>query len=244
MYLSPIHSLKKKRKAQLNGKPELLVLVKQWIHQGFTYLDRTEMYYRLVWEVVPVIILSPVLSASLKLPVSTATLISLFIVHTLNWVFNYNFWTCMTFTFPSVTNPGNDSTLVYLQKMQNRMCKNHSIAGCMIYGSISRGKWHQKSDLDVRILRRPGLLNSSKAYWTVFLERVIALCCRQPLDLYMADSTKFLDKMRADEFPVFLKNEAMELHVKYGVRGKVDLTKIKSLNDLKDNERIKHTLGI
>ncbi len=244
MYFFQMQYVRKKRKALRNGKPEYIVLIKQWIHQGFTYLDKTERYYRIVAEIIPFSLCLYLFSAKTELSLLSAFIVSFLIAHTLNWIFNYNFWTCMTFTFPGIRNPGNSKTLIYLEKMQRRMLKYNSIGGCMLYGSISRGVWHEKSDLDMRILRQPGFFSGLKAYLIVFSERLIAVFYGQPLDLYLADSVNFLNKMRKDENPIFLKNANRNLFLKYKTTSYVDFKKAVDLNKIRENENIKYTLGL
>lgn len=204
-----------KIKAVAGGQIKWIVTIKQWIHQGFTYLDKTERFYRIIWELIPIIILSLVFIKLCNISIIYSLIIAIIITHTLNWIFNYNFWTCIDFTFPSVSNPGNKATIEYLSQMQKRMEKYDVITGCMLYGSISRKVWHNKSDLDMRIIGKPGIVNGFKIYLITFKERLIAVKNKQPLDLYMADSIKFLNKMRDDEFPIFLKANDERLIQRY-----------------------------
>ena len=44
---------KKKKKAKVDGGRVWMFIITMWIHQGFTYLDRTEMFYRVLWELIP-----------------------------------------------------------------------------------------------------------------------------------------------------------------------------------------------
>lgn len=159
-------------------------------------------------------------------------IISFLIAHTLNWMFNDNLWTCIQFTLPNLLNPGNDKTKDYLMKMQNRMKKRASVGGCMIYGSMSRGVWKEKSDLDVRILRKTGIINGLLGYLACWSERLIAVFSKQPLDIYMADTPEFLKKMRSDEYPIFLKADDCRLDNLYGTIHIADLEQVKSLNEL------------
>lgn len=244
MHSSIINHRVKKRKARAGGKSEPLILVKQWIHQGFTYLDRTERMYRILWEIIPFTGLLYFFFKVMEWSGSASIALSGFIAHTLNWIFNYNFWTCITFAFAAVKNPGNDKTILYLQKLQRRMLRYECITGCMLYGSVSRKKWHDKSDLDMRILRKPGFINGFKAYLVVFCERLIAVFSMQPLDVYLADTVEFLNKMRDDEFPVFLKNKDDRLSVKYGTKTETDFNDVNSLNTITGDEDIESALGV
>ena len=221
----------KKDKAVVGGKVKFIVLARNWTHQGFTYLDKTEKVLRVIWELIPMLFFIYLLSST-GLPWWANGIISFFFAHTLNWVFNDNVWTCIQFTLPNLLNPGNEKTKLYLLQMQKRMQKRSVVAGCMIYGSMSRGVWREKSDLDIRIFRKPGFFNGIKGYWACWMERLIAVIEKQPLDIYLADSVSFLKKMRDDEFPIFLKGDDIRLVKAYGKFEIADFTKINSLNDL------------
>lgn len=220
----------KKIKAVVGGKTKTIVIVKNWLHQGFTYLDKTELFYRVVWELVPFSLCAWGISYT-GLPLWANLLISFIVSHTLNWAFNDNIWTCIQFTYPWVLNPGNEKTLAYLEDLERRFVNYNCVTGVMIYGSLSRGVWHDKSDLDIRIMRKPGLWNGLKCYVLVHIERIRAFYYKQPLDMYMADSVKFLDLMRDDEFPIFLKADDKRLVERYKIVELADFSKVKHLND-------------
>ena len=222
----------KDKKAKIGGKIKFNVTIRNWIHQGFFYLDNTEMFYRLVWELIPFTFFMYVLNLMGSSSWLYSILLSGFISHTLNWVFNDNFWTCIMFTFPKILNPGEKLTIKYLANLQRRTNNNESISGCMIYGSLSRGEWQIKSDLDIRILRKSGFLNGFKAYLFVFKERFIAVLKKQPLDIYLADSILFLKKMREDEFPIFIKNKDVNLKDEYKTNKVTDFSKVIKLNSI------------
>ena len=99
--------------------------------------------------------------------------------------------------------------------MADRLRNISAVSGVMIFGSVSRRQWHERSDLDIRLLRRKGFVNGIIAAAVLFREKVIALFCRQPLDIYLADDIRFLKKMRADETPVFLKKNDPRLDKHY-----------------------------
>lgn len=221
----------KKIKAVVGGNTKLIVMIKNWLHQGFTYLDRTERFYRVIWELIP-FVLCLFSFSYISISLWTNIFLSFIISHTLNWIFNDNIWTCIQFTFPWAMNPGNEKTLLYLKDMKRRFANYECVTGVMIYGSLSRGVWHNKSDLDTRIMRKPGLFNGFKCYVLVHLERLRAFCYKQPLDMYMADSVRFLDLMRDDEFPIFLKAEDERLIKRYKSIELADFQGVKHLNEL------------
>ena len=122
MVTKEIKPTPKKIKAVVGGKTKFIVLIKNWLHQGFTYLDKTERFYRIIWEIIPFSISIWGLSY-IHITWILNIVIAFIISHTLNWAFNDNIWTCIQFTFPKVMNPGNEKTLAYLKDMQQRFAK-------------------------------------------------------------------------------------------------------------------------
>ncbi len=206
-----------KRKAWAGGRARLWNLPRGWAHQGFFYLDRTQRIGRVIFEILPTIILAGLIGGIARIPLSNVWLwcASLFLAHTLNWVFNGNWWAGILFAFPTLHNRGDRATCAYLNQMAHRLRRDRSISGAMIFGSISRGQWHERSDLDVRLLRRGGVWNGVAGVLILLRERWIALWSRQPLDIYLADGIPFLKRMRADEPPVFLKRDDPRLELAY-----------------------------
>ena len=99
--------------------------------------------------------------------------------------------------------------------MTTRLKRHSSISGLLVFGSVVRGKWHDRSDLDLRLVRHPGILNGMAAYLILVRERIIAVFNKQPLDIYLADGIFFLQKMRDDEYPLFLIKDDLRLDVAY-----------------------------
>jgi len=205
------------RKAWADGKARWWNLPRGWAHQGFFYLDRTQRIGRVVFEVVPTLILAALIGRIGRIPLSSIWLwcVSLFIAHTLNWVLNGNWWAGLLFAFPGLHNRGDRATCDYLNAMADRLKRDRAISGAMIFGSVSRGEWHERSDLDVRLLRQRGLRSGIAGVLILSRERWIALWARQPLDIYLADDVSFLRSMRKDERPIFLKKDDPRLDLTY-----------------------------
>jgi len=207
--------LKKKarRKAVPGGPSKPLTLIINILHQGFFYLDTTERLMRVCWEIIPFIILYAIVPpsniGSFSFIVHVVLLIGF--VHVLNWIFNHNFWNCINSTFPNMKNRGVKETSDYIRAVAARLKKQSSISAIMLLGSISRARWNDRSDIDMRILRKQGIWNGIKASLLVSRERLIAVFVRQPLDVYLADTPAFLKKRRADEPPIFILKRDVRL---------------------------------
>ena len=72
------------------------------------------------------------------------------------------------------------------------------------YGSLVREEWSSTSDLDARLIRYPGRLNGLRACWFLLCERTRALLAGFPLDMYLLDDEGSLQKLEADERPMYL----------------------------------------
>jgi predicted nucleotidyltransferase len=212
---------KEGRKATPGGGIRWWNLPRGWAHQGFFYLDRTQRLGRIIFEIVPTLIIGALISAVGKVPLASVGLwvASLGVAHTLNWMFNGNWWAGMLFAFPGLRNPGERATCDYLHKMAKRLENDPAISGVMIFGSACRGQWQDRSDLDVRLLRRPGWRHGAAGVLVLSRERLLALLARQPLDIYLADGIPFLRKMRRDERPIFLKKDDPRLDEAYPESG-------------------------
>ncbi len=219
---------KDRRKATPGGRIRWWNLPRGWAHQGFFYLDRTQRLGRVVFEIVPTVIIAGLVSMAGKVPLSSVGLwiASLMVAHTLNWVFNGNWWAGMLFTFPGLRNPGERATCDYLERMADRLANDRAISGVMIFGSVCRGQWHDRSDLDMRLLRRPGWRHGMAGVLVLSRERLLALFARQPLDIYLADDIPFLRKMRRDEQPIFLKKSDPRLDEAYPARGETRVIRL------------------
>jgi hypothetical protein len=217
-------------KAVAGGRVRLWNLPRGWAHQGFFYLDRTQRIGRVLFEIVPTVLLAGLIGRIGGIPLSSVRLWcgSLLITHTLNWVLNGNWWAGVLFTFPHLHNRGERATCDYLNRMAGRFQRTRSISGVMVFGSVSRGQWHERSDLDLRLLRRPGVWNAMAGVLALTRERWIALWARQPLDIYLADDIPFLRRMRDDEPPVFLKKADLRLDLAYPAGKETRIVTLKS----------------
>jgi len=195
---------KRRRKAKQGEMIRWNTIVSNLLHQSFFYLDSTERWMRILWELLPSGIMYLLLVRVFTSQHHIALLIiTVVFVHVLNWILNNNFWNCMNCALPWLKNQGVEKTLLYLNAMRRRLEKHKQITGLMFLGSLCRFEWHDRSDIDVRILRAPGFLNGIIASFLISRERFLAFVYRQPLDVYLADSPEFLKRHRVDEKPIF-----------------------------------------
>lgn len=187
-----------------------------WMHQRTTNLDRSELVFHLTLNLLIVFTIYLLFSlAGAFSHVWPRILVSIIIARTLSWVLNDHFWGGIQVSFAFVSNRGAESFLTYLINSSERVSKFRPIYGCLVYGSLVRGKFHKKSDLDVLYVRRPGFMNGVLALCFALRERIISFFTRIPLDLYVGDSEKSLEKYRDDEIPIIIKDDSGELFQRY-----------------------------
>lgn len=124
------------------------------------------------------------------------------ISHTLNMLFNGHLFALGRFL--GFTKISADRYFEYINKMKMRWDKRSCVKLVLIYGSLSREKITETSDLDVRVLSEENIWNIIECCFWVFVERAIGLLSRFPIDIYLETKPSGLKRMRADEIPVVL----------------------------------------
>ena len=187
-----------------------------WMHQRTTYMDKTELFFHLILSLIVTLVLYSILYVyGYFSSQSVRILIAAIGARTLTFLFNDHFWGGLLVSFGFVKNCGRKNIRKYLINSQRRISKCDSIHSYSVYGSLVRGEFHSKSDLDVRYIRRPGFINALAATSFAAKERVIAFLTRIPLDSFVGDKVEFLDKMRNDEIPILIKDEEAMMAQKY-----------------------------
>lgn len=178
---------------------KVIIILTNWIFQGLLYADRTERAFKIILDMT----LTVVLFFAISLPNPIIRLVIAFLIsHTFYWIFNGQLF-ALAKNFGVVHNEP-QRIIDYANGIKERATRDKSIDCVAIYGSLSREEIKPTSDLDVRIIRKSGLINGFNACIFGFKERTIALYHRFPLDLYIIDSTNHLLKIRKDEIPEIL----------------------------------------
>ena len=189
-----------------------------WLHQRTTYMDKTELFFHLILSLIIMLVLYCFLYVQgFFYSHWVRILVAVIGARTLTYLFNDHFWGGLLVSFGFVKNCGKNSIRKYLIDSQRRISRCNSIHSYNVYGSLVRGEFHSKSDLDVRYIRRPGFISALAANILAGKERVIAFFKRIPLDLFVGDNVEFLDKMRHDEIPIVIKDEEEMMSKKYKI---------------------------
>jgi len=163
-------------------------------------MDRTEKIFFLLLDGI---FFLPIFFAFLALSnLSSSIILAVVITHTLHWLFNGHLYVLLKNLRLSKIEL--DCFAKYLSDLRERAKKEKSILAIAAFGSLSRRQLSESSDLDIRIIRRPGVINGMRACLFTLLERGRALMSKIPLDVYTLDGFQNLSKLCPDEPPVVL----------------------------------------
>ncbi len=170
----------------------LFRLVQSWIFQGFAGAHWTELTFRFCLELL--FALSLWWGLSLLMTPVLAAVLGLVTVHTMMWTFNGHFWALKISENKRLVRNSPDRIERYIEGLERRLVQTEFITACVLSGSLTRGKFHQYSDLDMWFTRRKGFFNALWAYSLGIRERSIAFLQRIPLELYFYDPDDYSGK--------------------------------------------------
>lgn len=173
----------------------ICAVASHWVFQSLFYMDPTERYFKIGLDIGLTII--GALFLHLWFPPWVAWGVGFLIAHTLNFLFNGHVWGVLKHY--GLVEQTYEKFVAYTLKFQERAEFIESLESVGIYGSLARSEWSPSSDLDVRLVRRPGSVNALICYAFILSERSRAFIFRFPIDIYLLDSSQALTKMRADE---------------------------------------------
>jgi predicted nucleotidyltransferase len=154
-----------------------IAVISHWTFQSLFYVDRTERWFKLSLDLGLTVLLS--------LPLHH-WLAAFLLAHSLNFFFNGQLWGVLKHY--GLVHWAYDDFNAYVDELAQRARRESSIQSLYVYGSLARGEWNDRSDLDARLLRKPGLVNGLRSCLFLLAERTRALIKRFPLDLYVLDN--------------------------------------------------------
>ena len=170
----------------------LAVVVSNWFFQGMRYMNSYELILKLLIDFFLFLFLVIFLSVPIWL--------SLICAHTVNWLFNGHFVALLRYVSPV---PQAKSRLRFvISILRWTLVNTHSVADILIYGSFSRGQWNNLSDLDVRLVVLPGMLNAIVGALLCLVLRAFSFFYFFPLDIFLVVDEKELAKLSGQEVPI------------------------------------------
>jgi predicted nucleotidyltransferase len=170
-------------------------LAAHWLFQGLLYMGPTERCFKLALDALLTVLIAVPLNIWFRWDVAWPA--ALIVAHSLNFLFNGHLWGAVKH-YAAVSRSQSEFES-YVRQLLARIRDQPSICWAGIYGSQARGDWSQRSDVDVRLVRKRGVANGLRACGFVLAERSRALLHRFPLDLYVLDNLEQVTAMAGDE---------------------------------------------
>lgn len=171
-----------------------ITLITSFILQGMLYANWRENVIKIGLDII----------ITLGLSVIMPWWIGLIIAHIINYCINGQA-ICVFYHIRAGNLPAKDfyeNTVA----MKNRLDKCIYIDAAISYGSLSTGKWHPSSDIDIRFIPKEGEFNYWKAIvWSV-TERTRAFIKGYPLDMYVFTMKHSYGVMSKKEIPIIFKD--------------------------------------
>ena len=192
-------------------KFKIFIILSNWTFQGMLYADKTERLFRLLLDGIMTLVFYVILINFISSGY-IALIFAFLIAHTFNWIFNGQLFVLGRYIG---IKPNRHETFInYMDELKYRAEKEISIQSVAVYGSMSRKESSESSDLDVRIIRKKGIIHGLRACMFGFYERKWALMNKFPLDLYIVDSIEHLKKIDANENAIILCGSLVNVDIK------------------------------
>ncbi|WP_416840393.1 nucleotidyltransferase domain-containing protein [Haloferax sp. DFSO52] len=179
-----------------------VVVLRNWVFQAILYVEKTERIFKIAFEIALFTPLYIVLSKNTKLNRVETILMSSFVSHSINWLFNGDVHVLRKCVGEGPQNPV-EKKIDYLDGFVQRAKKEESIAAVGIVGSYVRNEMTPHSDIDVRIVRNSGLTNAVKSSMFLLRERTKALFKNYALDCYLYDDFSNFEKDDDDHMMLY-----------------------------------------
>lgn len=165
------------------------LIITNWLLQGIWNADKTEKIYRVSFSIVLFIITFFLFERFSEKSTFFHLIISFIISHSFNWIVNGNFYNLLIHRL-MIVKLSKDGLFDYIIDFQKRIENKNWILLAAAFGSICKGTIKDSSDLDISIVRKPGLQNAFVAILFSVKEKKLADTKRIPLELYINDSIK------------------------------------------------------
>ena len=172
----------------------LFRLLQNWIFQGVVLAHWTELVFRASLEIVVFSSLLCIFSIWTYYAAVWAVLVA----HTLMWTFNGHLWALKISDKARLVRNTPERINKYIVGLEHRLERAQPITACVLSGSLTRGQFHEYSDLDVWFTRKKGILNGLWAYSIGVRERSIAFLQRIPIELYFYDPDDYVGKDKGE----------------------------------------------
>jgi predicted nucleotidyltransferase len=133
---------------------------------------------------------------------------ALFLAHAFNWIVNGQIWVLSRYVY-TFNLFKRDKILKFLYKAEKIVDRNGTL-DCLISGSMTEGREHNNSDLDIRIIASGEMNAFILSFLAVYL-RLLALFYMVPLDIFVINSYEGLFRLKNEKKFLSILNKSLIL---------------------------------
>ncbi|MCD4832943.1 MAG: hypothetical protein K8R31_04045 [Bacteroidales bacterium] len=164
-----------------------LQIFSNWFFQGNLKSGKTERIYKISFTFFFWIIGFLIFLFNTDMLLIYSIVISFIIGHTLNWLLNCNLHVLLIHNLKWLK-ISKEKLFEHLHSIEKRLDNKNWILYCIVLGSICKGKLNGNSDIDVSVIRKPGVKNAISAMICYMVERKHADFKGIPLDFFICDT--------------------------------------------------------
>ena len=195
-----------KRKIRDHKVLRYLLILSNWLSQGIHNSDRTEKMYRILFTIIFWFLFFSLFRNRTEWSDSFLLSICFLIAHTLNWILNGNIHLLLVHRL-MIKKVSKEAAFSYIDGLEERVKGKDWVQYTVIFGSIARASFHGSSDLDVSIVRKPGLRNAFCSLAFTIKEKKLADFNSIPLELYISDSPEnSIRRFGAEDTPLVISD--------------------------------------
>lgn len=177
--------------------------VGNWVSQGFSSIDREEIIAKSVFEVIVFSLSYTIITRLLEKPASV--MIAFLISHSANYIFATNVHGPRIVDDPTKGRLP-EKAVPFLKKLKDFCDSTEYITSSAVFGSISTGKFHSQSDIDVKLCRKKGLINAIWSYLFLFRIRFYSNVRFIPADIYVIPAPDSYSP-KEEEVPIIITDD-------------------------------------
>jgi predicted nucleotidyltransferase len=175
-------------------------LLVHWVFQGLMIMDTTERAFKLGLDLILFALFGSILSY--VFPLLVAIPVAIVIAHTINFIFNGQVYAVLKH-FGDIQHSWQEFN-EEKERLRIQIEQQPAIIYAAAYGSLARDQWSPTSDLDIRLVRAPGLVNGLRVCSFALRERARAFWKGFPLDIFVLDGFEALNQLKEKHTPVVL----------------------------------------
>lgn len=199
-----------------------ILIVSNWFFQSIINADRTEKIYKISFTVIFWLIFYLILSNLLSYSTIIIVCFSFFLAHSLNWIINGNFYNLIIHRL-LLDQISKKDLFNYLVDLEKKLKDQNWILYAASFGSICNGNLKDSSDVDISIVRKPGIKNAISSIIFSIKEKKYADFKKIPLELYISDTPEnSIKRFGGEKNPVVVYDPEKIINTYYDEKLSID----------------------